>query len=114
MLSNLATLILKGNIVCERNLTAIGMYGTNLRTLGILEQCRYTNDTLMEIYERCTKLKVLYLDLSTEEAGLNTNTNTNTCEFNAFAMRLWMRNRPGLVISNGIPYDVEQFCVLHF
>lgn len=112
MLSNLTTLILKGNIVCERNLTAIGMYGTNLRTLGILEQCRYTYDTLMEIYEGCTKLKELYLDLSTEEAGLNTN--TNICEFNAFAMRLWMRNRPGLVISNSIPYDVEQFCVLHF
>lgn len=99
-LSNLTTLILGGNVVCDRNLIAIGKYGMNLEILGIKEPSSYTFTTLVCLYEGCPKLKQFYFDFMSTSAA---NNNANFCALAKFA------HKPQLVFGSFVPDDVQDF-----
>lgn len=87
-LSNLKQLVLTGNIVCERNIIAIGKYATKLQILGIMEP---SCDCFTPLLEGCPNLKELYLE----------------CDIAS-----WRDKRPDLFIREVLPRHLKDFSVL--
>jgi len=108
-LRNLTELILRGNIVSEQNITAIGIYATKLQILGIYRSSSYTHTALMSLYKGCPALKELYIDLITP--GIADNINAQ--ELNKFVINLWKEQKPGLIVSGILPIDLVYCNVLH-
>lgn len=108
LLHNITTLVLSGNIVCERTLKAIGEHATKLEILSLDQVSVLSESSLNGIYEGCRKLKELYIDLSSEEQ----------CEFSkirTFISRskgMWMDNRPGLIVGKSVPPHLDFKCFL--
>lgn len=99
-LSNMNELIISGDIVCDHNLTAIGDYGINLHTLGVLDAHKCSESALIAVYQGCPKLREFYIHLTPNENSDQSDLATV------------MRNRPGLVPRDSLPLHLLQFDVL--
>ena len=105
---NLTTLTLEDNYVCGHNLANIGKYCVRLEVLYLQGYGIFTHVGLMDICMGCTQLKKLYLDLESM-IEYTSDTDTDRTELVKFALELWKKVRPGLVIecTNIFPfYDV--------
>ena len=61
LLNNLATLVLRGNVVREHALSAISKHGRNLQVFAIDDTCN--SSLLQSILHNCSKLKEVYVNL---------------------------------------------------
>lgn len=96
-LRNLKVLVLRGNIVCDRNITAIGSYGHNLQKVGIFGTSTYLYGTLRDIHADCPNLSELYgrFDLIPGDD-----------------MDMWAVNRPEVYVSTSLSKELSHFNVL--
>ena len=103
-LGKLTTLALSGG-VCMQNLSVVAKYAVNLEVLYIFD---FTRESLMEVWNGCPKLKELFFFLRSDYE----EPNVHFCEIFLFAMDLWMKLRPGLVIKRCtcelLKYDVME------
>jgi len=95
-LRNLATLILYGSVVCERNLTAIRNYGSNLQHLAL--RSRRIGNVCPSLLEGCPKLVELYIDPI--HPG-----HRNIIDLSVY-------KRDGLTVSSALPGHILDFNVL--
>ena len=96
-LRNLKVLVLRGNVVCDRNITAIGRYGHNLQKVGIFGTSTYLYGTLKDISVGCPSLSELYgrFDLIPGDD-----------------MDMWAVNRPEVFVSTSLSRELSHFNVL--
>ena len=92
-LTNLTTLVLLGNVVCDRNLVAIRTYGYNLQQLGLISANTCFDSVCPSLLEASPRLVGLYL------AG-------------KLAIDLSMYKRDGLTIGRELPEHLASFNVL--
>ena len=107
-LGNLTTLILKGNSVCDCNIIAIGRYAVKLRILALLESNCQVDSSFMELYNGCPALKEFYFNIPTWKS----TDNAYVCGLADFVKELWMKKRPGILMSENFPYAIDKIDVL--
>jgi len=96
-LRNFTTLILIGNVVCDRNLTAIRNYGSNLQHLAFFN--RKIDNVCPSLLDGCPKLVGLYIDPI--HPGHRTT------------IDLSVYTRDGLTVGPSLPDHLRRFNVLN-